>query len=374
MKRQIALGLALVLVVASAATEAQVGGFLKKKAGEVLGGKPKPAPAPQAAPTPDPDADAAPAPAPATTSKTTPAATPNAEKAAVSPLEESALPLRQSADLILRGRGNERPNGDWGQLPFIPPAAVADAYGLGESAQVALVETVGTALKTLVMSTAFVSEHNTYIKSEHQAVDHGLKNIVTMEDAVKKNDLKTTEAIQMREAVPMGVDQVRSLPADYAKMLFEQELAEWTEQAAKPALSDRAKYQKLVAKAAPLEGLAGGDEKFLRGYAVLKSIYNDGPDSEDAVFAIHQRVVQEREQAAYDTHNLKAQLRQQLTMFVAVAAKVNFDAPTVEKNGKTLFTNAADERQGALWKACFRAGAAPTAAAVKLAKAWLAEM
>jgi hypothetical protein len=39
-----------------------------------------------------------------------------------------------------------------------------------------------------------------------------------------------------------------------------------------------------------------------------------------------------------------------------------------------MFVNAADEKQGAMWKACFRAGEAPTAAAVKLAKAWLLEL
>ena len=59
---------------------------------------------------------------------------------------------------------------------------------------------------------------------------------------------------------------------------------------------------------------------------------------------------------------------------MTIAAKVNFDAKTVEKNEQTFFVNPADERQGALWKACFRAGAAPTAAALKLARAWLAEL
>jgi hypothetical protein len=92
------------------------------------------------------------------------------------------------------------------------------------------------------------------------------------------------------------------------------------------------------------------------------------------VFALHQRVTQEREQAAYDSHNLTGQLKRHLTTFVNVASKVNFKAPTVEKNRTTVFVNAADEKQGALWKACFRAGPAPTAAAVKLARAWLAEL
>lgn len=375
MKRQMALGLALALAVTSTSTpvEAQLRGILKKKAGEVLGGKkPEPAPAPNPAPTPGTEAPATPLPAP--TRGGDRVATPSAETKAVSPLEVSALPVRASAEQVLRGRVYPRPNGDWEQLPFIPPAAVAAAYALGESAQVALVETVGTAVKTLVMSATFLAEHDKYIKGEHQAVDHGLKGVVGIEEALKKNDLKAIEAIQAREVVAMGVDRVRLVPPDALKTEFAQELAKWKEQAANPKRRDQAKFKKLVAAAQPLEGLAANDEKFRRGYAVLKSIDNDGPDTEEAVFAIHQRVAQEKEQLAYDGHNLKGQLKQQLTTFVAIAAKVNFNAQTVEKGGKTLFVNPADERQGALWKACFRAGEAPTAAALKLARAWLAEL
>ena len=89
---------------------------------------------------------------------------------------------------------------------------------------------------------------------------------------------------------------------------------------------------------------------------------------------MHSRVDQEAEQVAYDQHNLETQLRQHLTTFVAIASKVNFKAQTVEKGGETKLVNSGDEAQGALWKACFRAGEAPTAAAVKLAKAWLSEL
>lgn len=365
MKRQIALGLALAMAVASAPVEAQFGG-LKKKAREALAGKKAdPPPAPASTPATEP---ATPASAP------TRASAASAEKKAAAPLEISELPVRQSADYVLRGRLNLQPNGDWDQLPSIPAVAVAAAHVLGDSAQLALVEMVGTALKSMVMSAAFLAEHDKSIKAEHHAVDHGLKGVIGIGDALKKNDLKTIEAIQARESVAVGVDHVQSAPADFLKMEFAQELADWQKNAANPKRRDRAKFQKLVARAQPLEGLAANDEKFVRGYAVLKSIDNDGPDTEEAVFAIYQRVTQEREQLAYDDHNLKGQLKQQLTTFVAIAAKVNFNAPTVEKDGRTRFVNSADEKQGALWKACFRAGEAPTAAAVKLARGWLAEL
>lgn len=380
MKRQAIFVLALVLVaaVASSAVDAQgLGGLIRKKAGEVVGGK-KPAPAPTPATTaaPTPDATGTTATAPATTgdSPAAPAAAKTAAKAEVSPLETSELPVRRSADMVLRGNVNLRDNGDWDQLPYLPPAAVAAAYALSDAAQVTLVETVGSALKALVTSATFRDEHSKFIAREHQAVDHGLKGVVGIEEAMTKGDMKALEAIQQRQMVALGVDQVLSLPADMRKAEFTRELAQWKTDAANPKRRDQAKFKKMVALAQPLEALAADDEKFSRGYAVIKSIDNDGPDTEAAVFAIHLRVRQEREQLAYDQHNLPGQLKRQLTTFVAIASKVNFSAPTVEKGGKTVFTNAADERQGALWKACFRAGEAPTAAALKLARAWLTEL
>jgi hypothetical protein len=377
MKRQIILVLALAIAAASATADAQVGGLLRKKAGEVLGKKPEtpppaPAPAPTPAPKPETAAPASPAAAPAPAG--TRAAAPAAEKKSVDPLDVSALPVRQSAVQVLRDRINARDNGDWDQLPYIPAAATAAAYGLSDSARATLVETVGAALKSLVMSPAFMTEHDAFIKSEHQGVDHGLKGVVTVEDAMNRKDFKAIEAIQVRQMVAMNADMALTMPADFLKEEFQKELPRWKERAADPKNSGRAKYQKMVAAAKPIEALTPADEKFRRGYAVIKSIDAGGPETEEAVFALSTRVKQEREQAAYDSHSLKGQLKQQLTAFVAIASKVNFNAPTVEKGKKTVFVNAADERQGAIWKGCFRAGEAATAAAVKVARAWLTEL
>jgi hypothetical protein len=361
MTRQMALGLVLAMVISSAAVDAQVGGLIRRKAGDIVGGK-KPAPTP---------APATPAPAPTDPAPATPAtggaktAPPAKGKAAASPLEISELPVSQSTTAFLRGET---------ELPFIPSATVAAARVLGESAQAALVDTIGAAVKSLVMSPAFLTQHNEYIKSKHQAVDHGIKGAVSMEDALKKNDLKAVEALQRNAMVAMGVDMVANYPGDALKGELTNELKRWRTYAADPKRRDRAKYQKMVDVAQTIESLPGTDEKFKRGYAVIKSIDNDGPDTEAAVYAIHTRFQQEKEQAAYDQFNLTAQLRARLTSFIAIASKVNFNAPTAEKDGKTVFVNAADEKRSALWKACFRAGEAPTAAAVKLAKAWLSEL
>ena len=131
----------------------------------------------------------------------------------------------------------------------------------------------------------------------------------------------------------------------------------------------------MVAKAQSIETLPASDEKFKRGYAVIKSIDTDGPDTEEAVYAIHARFKQEQEQAAYDAHSLKGQLKQQLTTFVAIASKVNFNAPTVEKNKQDDIRRTPPTRSRARSGRPASAPAkASTAAALKLAKAWLAEL
>jgi len=377
MKQYIACILALATIASSTPADAQVGGLLRKKAGEVLGKKPEPAkPAPPAPAPATETAPATPAPAaaPAPAASGNREAAPAAAKKAGSPLDVSALPLQAAANQVLRGRLNARSNGDWDQLPSIPSAATAAAYALSDSAQAALVDTVGSALKSLVMSAAYLAEHDAFIKSEHQGVDHGLKGVVTIEQAMKKGDLKQMEAMQTGMMVAITVDQVKTIPGDILKTQLMESLPKWKEYAANPKNSARPKYQKMVAKAQSIETLPTSDEKFKRGYAVIQSIDNGGPDTEEAVYALAARSKQEQEQAAYDAHSLKGQLKQQLTAFVAIASKVNFNAPTVEKNRKTMFVNAADEKQGAIWKGCFRAGQPATAAALKLAKAWLAEL
>ena len=258
MKRRIALGLALTLVVASTAVEAQLGGLLRKKAEEIAGGKKKPAaPAPTPTPTPGTDEPAAPPPAAPSgggASAAAPSAEKSAETKAVSPLEVAALPVRQSAVQVLRNRIQPGPNGDWEQLPYIPAAAVAAAYALDDAAQVTLVETVGGALKSLVMSASFVAEHDKFVKDEHHGVNHGLKGVVGIEQAMKKNDLKALEAIQVNQIVAMGVDQSPVDAPAFLKTQFDEELAGWKKQAADVKRRECAKSQKLVATAQPLRG------------------------------------------------------------------------------------------------------------------------
>lgn len=167
-----------------------------------------------------------------------PAAAPAAEAPrgdsgnAASALEMSELPVRQSANEVLRGRINARDNGDWDQLPSIPRAAAAAAYALDESAQVTLVDTVGAALKAVVTSTAFRAEHDAYVRSQHQGVDHGSTGVVGLEEAMAKQDTAAFEAIQARESIVMTVEHGRDMPGEDLGEEFTGQLDQWQTRAA----------------------------------------------------------------------------------------------------------------------------------------------
>ena len=137
MKRHIACVLALATMAASTAADAQVGGLLRKKAGEVLGKKPEPAKPAPPAPAPAPATETAPAtpaptlatPAPAPAASGSREAAPAAPKKAVDRPRYQRVavtgsrPIRFSASASI-----PRANGDWDQLPYIPGAATAAAY------------------------------------------------------------------------------------------------------------------------------------------------------------------------------------------------------------------------------------------------------
>lgn len=86
------------------------------------------------------------------------------------------------------------------------------------------------------------------------------------------------------------------------------------------------------------------------------------------------RMQQEQEQEAWDKHSLKAVLRSKLPTVVKEAASVDFAAQTVQQGNRTRFANPAYEKKSSVWKAMYRAGKAPTVAALEFARGWLKEL
>jgi hypothetical protein len=157
--------------------------------------------------------------------------------------------------------------------------------------------------------------------------------------------------------------------------MLSQNLESWTRNAENVKRKDRAKYQKMVQDAKALQSLGASDlQKLRRGVAVLYSMDQGGPDTEQALYALRDRAKAESEQLAWDQYNLKTVLRKQLTAFVALVPTVDFAAATKEEDGKVLFVKPAYEGKGQVWKACFRAGKPVSTRAMEMARAWLKEL
>jgi hypothetical protein len=364
------------LLTAPALVHAQFGGLIKKKAAEALKGKPVP-PAPKPGPatvsTSDPKAPEA----GATTEPKAPAAASTSEpKAPASPLDISESDLTDKANQVMRDLYPDPDRGgDWDRLPYLRQATVAAAKALDEPARLAFVEKVGGAFKTLVMSDAFAKAHADAIKQEHKAVDHGIKGLVSTEELLKRQDLAAFEARSDGESAAAIVESMQREDAKTLQLLISQNLESWTRNAENVKRKDRAKYQKMVRDAQALQALGTSDvEKLRRGVAVLYSMDRDGPDSEQALYALSDRAKAEREQLAWDQYNLKTVLKQQLTAFVALVPTVDFAAATKEADGRVRFVNSAHEKKGQVWKACFRAGKAVSMSAMQMAQAWLKEL
>lgn len=271
-----------------------------------------------------------------------------------------------------------RQKGDGLTLSILAPAQLAAARALSAPQQAALMTELASAAKRIVMSPAFLAAHDAYIAKEYQAVNHGLK-VKTPEQMLaglgaSKAGTSEFELKLQRDMAAMYVDlAMKSTIADL-KMMLDEGLKDWTKEAAK-AGSEKAKYTKLVAQANAIKGLSESDpDKFRRGYAVLRSAEADGPDTEAALFGAQANSQKDSEQQMWDQHNLRGALKRVLAQAVAEAPTVDFAAQTVERNHTREFVNPAYEKKSLTWKAMYRAGKAPTAAGIEIAKAWLKEL
>ena len=178
---------------------------------------------------------------------------------------------------------------------------MAAAKVLDEPARLAFVEKVGGAFKALVMSDTFAKAHADSIKQQHDAVDHGITGLVTTEELVKRKDFAAIEARNNGGAAAAIVDNMEGENAKTLQLLISQNLESWTRNAENVKRKDRAKYQKMVRDAQALQALGTSDvQKLRRGVAVLYSINQGGPDTEQALYALRDRATAESEQLAWD--------------------------------------------------------------------------
>jgi hypothetical protein len=361
------LAVAAVLCVASVGVDAQLGGLLKKKAAEVV--KPKPAPA-ETKPAPGPATAGASAPA---TPAPAPGAKPEPAKSG-DPLDISNLDLTNNVNRLVQEE-EPVPEGEWDRMPYFGMATTAALRLLDDNGRVGFIEKTGPAIKAFVQSDTFGKSHADFIRQRFDAVDHGIKGAVGLDQLIKKKDYAGMDAFSRRQTVVNLVENVEEQSAADIQRTLGYELENWRKSAQTATGKNKAKYERYVRDGEALVALGTSDmTKLRRGYAVLKSIDLGGPDTEESLYGMYSKAKQEKQQIAWDEHNLRSVVRQQLSAFVLVAASVDFAAETVMKDGKEKFVKAAYEKKGALWKACFRAGQPATSAAKQFAEGWLKEL
>jgi len=152
-------------------------------------------------------------------------------------------------------------------------------------------------------------------------------------------------------------------------------LSDWERQSKSTNAQTAANGRNLYSKAKVLQPLiASNPEQFKRGYVVLKSIDMGGAGDLASLESSGNRVRQEQEQENWNKHNLRAVLKVKLNGFIQIASTVDFAAQTVQQGRVVKFVNPAYQGKPDIWKACYRAGRAPTAAAIEFARGWAKEL
>jgi len=268
-------------------------------------------------------------------------------------------------------------------LPSLSTAARQAAKAMGQEPRAAVVREAGAIVKSIVMSDAFQKLHAQTIKDRHGAVDHGIDLKASEKATAAKaaadldktiNDAKRQTAIQMTM-------MFRGYPDDTLKQMFTQAQQKWNEQLkdkdAEP--EEKAMAQRLLARAKTVGPLMQSNfPEFKKQFTLLLSVEMGGPDTEAGLTGAASAAADDQqartEQQYWDQYNFKVVLRKKLNDFIAIASTVDFAAQTTAAGGRTVFTNAAYERKTDLWKTCFRAGRAPTTAALDIARAWVKEL
>lgn len=278
--------------------------------------------------------------------------------------------LQAQAERAVRNYGSEV------TIPWFSAQTRNAAKALNEQNRAAAVKEIGAAVKALMMSKPFMDAHAAYIRQNFKAVDHGIK-VQSPEEKHKAmmagGDAAIDEAT--KQAAAQMAQMLLQLPAASLVSMFESDLGDWERQSKSRNASTAAKGQKLYARAKALQPLIASDpEKFKKGYAVLKSVDMGGADNLSSLEASGNQMQREQEQISWDRHNLRAVLKAKLNGFVAVASTVDFAAQTVQQGKMLKFVNPAYQSKSDVWKACYRAGKAPTAAAIEFARGWAKEL
>ncbi|MFY7839362.1 MAG: hypothetical protein ACOVP7_03750 [Lacibacter sp.] len=215
-----------------------------------------------------------------------------------------------------------------------------DAYGIKNlknipaAARVTLTKEIAAYSKQYVQSAAYIKQYNE-LRNQHKPE---FKAIQTPEEMQKESVAQYKKSVAEME---------QSLKAADASMkpVFEKVLADAKKQL-KEAEDPNNKY---VAN-------------YRKNYEAAVQQNKVGYDQQVA-----------RWEQEYPANHL-LYVKKRLQTFLAATAEVDFDAQTIEKNGKKYFVNRAYESKGSHWKMAYRAGKDVVTTARTFVETWLKEI
>jgi hypothetical protein len=225
--------------------------------------------------------------------------------------------------------------------------------------------------KKYVSTPAFEKMYTEWIRTTYHAVDHGMK-IDPQADAQKAiaNGGVQQMQSQMGSMIAQSMGQI---PPQTLKMLFDQDLANWKDDADKAKIYAQAKQIEPLFKTNP--------EAWKKQYLLLKSASMGGPSTDAAMTAAKAITAKlqadanvRNEQQAYDQHKLKVELKKRLQDFATLARSMDYAAQVQTRDRFQYFVKPEYERKSSAWKMLFRLGKEPSLAAAAAAEQWLREL
>jgi hypothetical protein len=270
-------------------------------------------------------------------------------------------------------------------IPGIGAKSKIAFRAMDEATKVAVLKELAGAAESIAMSPAFQTAYEAMIKSQHNAVNHGLTvtdtdaemakmtaSIQNGDDRAAQTALENTMRDQLKMLYTNMLENINSMDAgvltelassvkDQAESIPPRNAAEKAQQAKGLAML---KEVPVVAKT----DVAGAREKLKTG--ILMTIYASSGNAAAAA-ADQTRVEQQKN---YNRYAFRPAMKRTLTAWVALAKTVDFQAATVAKGNVKVFVNTAYEQKSGAWKFLYRLGAGPTSALSQFASAWAAEL
>ncbi len=267
-------------------------------------------------------------------------------------------------------------------LPTIGSTSRPIFLAMNDSSRGVVVKELGLAAKAFLMSPAFESAYTASLKSQHNAVNHGIKvgdSSAEFEAAAKSGNAQGIEAKmqammrdQYRQMVLGQANQVASYDANTLKAMADsfKDIMDSIPPTNPAEKAQHAQARTLLAEAAKLaaSNLDAAREKFKAGSLLV--VYLDGNNGGGA--QVDQ--AKKEQQLNYNKRAFRPNLKLRLLAFAAEAKTVDFKAATQARGSNTIFANPAYEKKSPLWKLLYRLGPTGTSSAIGIAQSWAAEL